>query len=869
MIATVRVLRVRPRGPGEVTRAVRAVVAYVESGQPGAAAGLTRYYAREKAAGRARGRGAALVGLHGAVSGEALGQLLRGRHAVTGRPLLAATGSAGRAARPDEAAVGDEASPAGSGIPAAGRGGATAAGDVLAAGGEWLTLAQAAVVAGVGADYLRRLVGRTAKLLATDQASHPPATSIFDKSTAGAQADSVTSTNDSESGPSAASPGGQQRADLLVGVRGPDGRWRVRRSELERWLVRRTPPAMVLGYDVVCAAPKSVSLLWAFGDEALRADVVAALDVAVDATIGYLERHAAFGTVRETSRRALGLAVASYLHDVSRSDEAHLHVHNVVANVVAVPADSEDAELGGWEWRTVDGEVLLRDVKTAGYVGAAVLRHELSARRGVVWEPARNGVAEIAGFPTDLLAVFSTRHGEVSAEFAQLVAAGLEPSGATAAAAQLRSRAPKKILADEQVTQVQLGRLTAAGWTPTQVRGLAPTLAERPVLRASVAGDDIEALFTHLAGASGLTANATTFTRRDVVRHVAGWAVDRLDAETIETLADRFLGDRRVVVLHDTARARRRHEPEPLYSTENLLTAEDTLLALYRQGQVAAGGPPRLLVDADVVETQLTAATRPRPGASGPALSVEQAELVRRLLRGGDLVRLAVGPAGTGKTEAMRVLAQILATAGHPVLATAHGGRQAEELADRIGIPARVVASWLTLLDNVEAAAEVWPPGAVLIVDEATQVSTRDAERLLRYATRTNTIMIALGDPAQLGSVAAGGWFSHLAARADDLPALTTVHRQTGAAMAPVRAALAALRADTAPATRAALDTLAAAGRVHLADDANTLLERAVADWYAERQQVLRAARAQPASGRADRDGANRATTGPGAGSYT
>ncbi|WP_374113449.1 relaxase domain-containing protein [Frankia sp. AgB1.8] len=26
-------------------------------------------------------------------------------------------------------------------------------------------------------------------------------------------------------------------------------------------------PATVLGFDVVCAAPKSVSLLWAFGDE--------------------------------------------------------------------------------------------------------------------------------------------------------------------------------------------------------------------------------------------------------------------------------------------------------------------------------------------------------------------------------------------------------------------------------------------------------------------------------------------------------------------------------------------------------------------------------------------------------------------------
>jgi multiple sugar transport system substrate-binding protein len=52
----------------------------------------------------------------------------------------------------------------------------------------------------------------------------------------------------------------------------------------------------------------------------------------------------------------------------------------------------------------------------------------------------------------------------------------------------------------------------------------------------------------------------------------------------------------------------------------------------------------------------------------------------------------------------------------------------------------------------------------VLIIDEATQVSTRDADRLLGYAAATGTVVIAVGDPAQLGAVGAGGWFTRLAA---------------------------------------------------------------------------------------------------------
>ena len=112
---------------------------------------------------------------------------------------------------------------------------------------------------------------------------------------------------------------------------------------------------MVLGYDVTCAVPKSVSLLWAFGDAALRRDVAAALDAGVDAVLGYLERHGAADVVAGRDRAAAGLAVASYLHEVSRSDEAHLHVHNIVVNTVAVPADDERAVVHGVHRRRAHG----------------------------------------------------------------------------------------------------------------------------------------------------------------------------------------------------------------------------------------------------------------------------------------------------------------------------------------------------------------------------------------------------------------------------------------------------------------------------------------------------------------------------------
>jgi ATP-dependent exoDNAse (exonuclease V) alpha subunit len=218
-----------------------------------------------------------------------------------------------------------------------------------------------------------------------------------------------------------------------------------------------------------------------------------------------------------------------------------------------------------------------------------------------------------------------------------------------------------------------------------------------------------------------------------------------------------------------------------------------------------------------------------------PGLSGEQADLVRRVLACRDAVRLVVGPAGTGKTEAMRAVVHALTAAGHRVLGTANGGRQAEDLHHRLRVRTQVVAGWLTLLDRTPDPTGVWPSGGVLIVDEATQVATRDAERLLAHAAVTGTVVILVGDPAQLGSVGAGGWFTHLTATTPGVSALWNNQRQRGPALAAVRTALAGLRSGNRGHIDRALDQLAADGRLRTCSDRDELLAAAVTDWYADR----------------------------------
>jgi conjugative relaxase-like TrwC/TraI family protein len=839
VIAKARVLGLRAADARAIADAGRRIVEYLEGGRhrdqeprkPGAAEDggmppdgeadelvrLAHYYEAGpdgRSLGRARGNAARALGLSGVVTSEALIRGLKGRHPIMDVPLLGPRGSSGRSSGP----------PPGS-RPVVRHG----------APDETLSIPEAAFVAGVLPRYLRRL----AEAQPRTRFDRPTPSNDVDPRVARRLIEALTGRRLTIPIP------GSERDYLIADKHGRD--WRVRRGELERYMAERIVPETVMGFDVVCAAPKSVSLLWAVGDARVRADIAEAFDSAVDATLAYLEAHGCYGMVDGRNLPGDGLAVVSYVHDTSRATDAHLHTHNLILNAVPVTVRDEHGRpvTDGHgrprvEWRALDSGALLRHVKTAGYVGAAELRHQLSTRWGITWTTPRAGVAEIAAFPSELLRAFSTRHEQVAEEFATLVEAGHDADGATEVAAQRASRPPKTVLADDQVRAAQAARLADIGWSPERVQGL---IAPGPRILLPVTDVDVVELADRLVGPTGLTERQTTFTAREVHQAVGEWACDRLTARGVRAVAEALLADPRVVMCGVGERARTRQDPDPTFSTEDLLAAEDNLQVLYLQGRVDHGAPPSAAITGAPVDTAIAevnaqlATERDDPAAH---LSDEQADLVRDVLASGDLIRCALGPAGTGKTEAMRAAVAAWQAAGFTVIGCANGGAQTEQLAGRLGIDAQVVRAWLTRLDTAEHPATVWPPNTIMVVDEATQVSTRDAERLARWATRTDSVLAFIGDPAQLGSVGAGGWFRHLV-YAHGAPTLTTVYRQAGADMAGVRAALAGLRSEMPARIRTAMDRLAADGRVGVYTDPDALFAHVVDDWYADRRERLTA----------------------------
>ncbi|MDP8928502.1 MAG: relaxase domain-containing protein, partial [Actinomycetota bacterium] len=175
------------------------------------------------------------------------------------------------------------------------------------------------------------------------------------------------------------------------------------------------------------------------------------------------------------------------------------------------------------KWRTLESRRLYLHAKTAGYLYQAQLRHELTARLGVAWEPVVNGHADIVGVDRKLIDAFSQRRRAI---LAQLEERG-ESSAKAAQVAALTTRDSKGL----QPTELELRdgwarRARALGYDPADIaRVLRCHRAQIP---------DLDGLVDDLVGREALTEKAATFTRRDVLQAVAERLPDGASVEQVE-----------------------------------------------------------------------------------------------------------------------------------------------------------------------------------------------------------------------------------------------------------------------------------------------------------------------------------------------
>lgn len=159
----------------------------------------------------------------------------------------------------------------------------------------------------------------------------------------------------------------------------------------------------------------------------------------------------------------------------------------------------------------------------------------------------------------------------------------------------------------------------------------------------------------------------------------------------------------------------------------------------------------------------------------GVRLAEDQAA-VTRIARSGRGLDLLVGPAGAGKTTALRGLHRAW-TARHgqdSVIGLAPSAVAAEVLGESLGVRAENTAKFLY---EHERGRWDFQPGQLILLDEASLAGTLTLDRIAEHARQAGAKLVLVGDPAQLSSVETGGAFGMLVRHRAAPPTLTDARR--------------------------------------------------------------------------------------------
>src|SRR5680860_728126 len=176
----------------------------------------------------------------------------------------------------------------------------------------------------------------------------------------------------------------------------------------------------VAGYDLVFTPVKSVSVLWALGDQDTSQQVREAHNAAWQATVAWLETEAGVtrvgaGGVAQVDTH--GFVATAFEHRDSRTGDPNLHTHVAVSTKVQ--------GLDG-KWRSLDGRVLHALGVAASERYNTLVEHEVRNRLGVTFVDETRGrnkrsVREIAGISRELRDSFSSRRAAIEDAYETLV----------------------------------------------------------------------------------------------------------------------------------------------------------------------------------------------------------------------------------------------------------------------------------------------------------------------------------------------------------------------------------------------------------------------------------------------------------------
>ena len=563
------------------------------------------------------------------------------------------------------------------------------------------------------------------------------------------------------------------------------------RVEVAKWMSRELSAKQntVAGFDLTFSAPKSLSVAWGVASPEQAARLEAAHEAAIERTITWLEteviraRTGAQGIAFHTTN---GLLATRFRHWESREGDPQLHDHVVVANKVQITD-----EQGRVRWLTIDSRSLYKATVTASSVYNQALANELKTlglelRERTTPSGDYKGM-ELASVSDELIEKCSGRRAAITARTEQLVAEFVAERGhqpdrktrlALAQQATLETRIPKsQAITREELREQWRGHLGAdAERIQTEISTQLATDPAAALVPGEATAPGVEAVDVDQVAAdivADLSARQSVWNRNHVATRVNMWAAsqpglvtDELRHNVLETALNR--ASISITPDVDTPALPELLNPDGssiysppaarLYTSAEVLAAEDSLVDAAHDIHLPA-------VTAEVFDAVV--------GEQDLQLDPGQIALARQVALSDQVLTVGIGPAGAGKTTAMRVAAQAITRAGAHARGVTVSAAAADQLQTATGMTSMTIAKWLH--DHYEGRLRI-APGDVIVVDEAGMASATDLATITRAARDNGAFVRLVGDDRQLQAVGAGGTLKMLTHEADTVR-LEQLHR--------------------------------------------------------------------------------------------
>ena len=495
------------------------------------------------------------------------------------------------------------------------------------------------------------------------------------------------------------------------------------------------------GYDLTFSAPKSVSILSEVGEDKR---IHSAHDKAVNAALGYLEKHAAQTRRSEDGKiifeNTNNFIVAKFRHDTSREQDPQLHTHCVLMNAT---------QRSDGEWRSLSSEKIFDHKMLAGLIYRSHLAVELQNLGYEINKTHSDGRFEVVHIPQDIIDVFSKRREEIEKS---LVERGLEGAKASEIATlttrKNKQEIDRNLLHQDWQSQCKVHEF--------DVKKVIETAIEKSTLFNSNSRD--EAYISVRYANKHLSEREAVFPQQQVLSVALAHGLGKVLPDQVE---------KAILALQEKGeliQSKQKDIDAPCWTTPEALRLEQDTINQMLDGRFAL----KPITSTENAERFLSDQSH---------LNAGQKEAIKLILTTPDKIVGVQGYAGTGKTTMLATLKEFANHQGFEVKGIAPSAAAANQLREGAGIDSATLDSYL--LEHAKQGNYIQSASKVIwILDESSMASTTKMNELLVSVHQNKGRLVLIGDTKQLGAIEAGKPFYQLQKIGMQVAVMQTILRQ-------------------------------------------------------------------------------------------